>query len=158
MVVKLDFVKPDDELLQLIALNIRPADRDELLAAGNKTVIDALYKSVKLSKTSVVACHNGTPLVIYGMGVPNQLGNTALPWMLGTVQSERFKREFMVYTARVIKEMLIEFPRLVNFVYHKNIRSIKWLKALGFTIDDAKPYGPYGELFHRFHMEDRNHV
>jgi len=152
MITPLNFVIPTSDMLSIIADNMRQSDIEEVIAAGNDTPLQALEESVEYSKTSVVACHGDVPLVIYGLSRPTVLGNGVI-WMLGTNQSKKFRREFMHYTRLVIAEMLTECSMLYNYVHARNTVSIRWLKALGFTIEDAEQRGPYNELFHKFYIE-----
>lgn len=151
--VKLDFHVPIDSDLEFIAENMRADDVAEVLAAGNESPLEALVSSVKHSKAVVVASYEGAPLVIYGLVKPSILSTTGIIWMLGTNQSLDYPREFMVYTRRVLKEMLLECDELTNYVHDENVRSIKWLKALGFTMDDRAPHGPFDAMFRKFYMK-----
>lgn len=156
--VKLDFVKPTDEFIQFIADNMWHEDVDEVMAAGNESPLDSLIKAVEGSDACVVACYKGVPLVIYGLARPTILGKTGVPWMLTTTLSKQYKKEFMVYTRRVIKEMFDECDELINYVHIKNKTSIKWLKALGFTISDPITNPKTAEQFCKFHLMRDSHV
>jgi hypothetical protein len=76
--------------------------------------------------------------------------------MLGANAVNRHKKAFLSLTPGVIEEMLTICPRLYNMVHGRNKESIRWLKWLGFTIDDPVPHGPDSELFHKFHLEVGN--
>ncbi len=156
MAAKLTFHRPTSDDLKHIADNMWHEDRRELAAGGNTDILQCLIESVESSKVSVVAKHNGNPLVIYGLQRFNMLGRKGIPWMLTTVDSKNYRREFMVYTRKVIDEMLTECPYLYNYVHTKNKTSIKWLTALGFTIDDPVQHVETGELFHLFHIGDEH--
>jgi RimJ/RimL family protein N-acetyltransferase len=53
--------------------------------------------------------------------------------------------------ARVLDKALPLFGRLENYVHAENKASVRWLKWLGFTMDEAAPYGPRGENFIHFY-------
>jgi len=74
------------------------------------------------------------------------------PWMLGTPELDRHSRVLVRRTPEYIGRMLNAFPHLVNFVHAKNTTSVRWLRRLGFTLHDARPYGALGEPFHFFEM------
>lgn len=150
---KLEFHAPIDSDLEFIAANMRDDDAAEVMASSGSTPYEAIIESIKRSKAVVVASHKGVPLVIYGLVKPAILSSTGIIWMLGAEQSMAYPREFMVYTRRVLDEMLLECDELMNYVHGKNLRSIKWLKSLGFTIDEPEPYGVSKEMFHKFYMK-----
>lgn len=149
--VKLDFVIPRDYHIKEIVDNLRDSDREELLASGFIDIHEALIESVRLSKTCVVACLNHKPMVIYGMFTSEVLTGNGVIWMLGVKDSLNYPRELMVYTRRVLDEMFLEYSTLMNYVHFKNTVSIKWLKALGFTICEPQLMGREGEMFHKFY-------
>ena len=155
---KLDFVKPTDKLIQHIADNMRQDDIDEVLAAGNSSPHSALLNSIQHSKAVVVATYNGEPLVVYGLVKQSILGSKGVIWMLGTDEATKFKREFMVYTKQVLHAMFEECDLLMNYVYTGNEVSIKWLRVLGFTIEEPMPHGPNNALFHKFYLKRENYV
>lgn len=148
---KLTFHRATGADIGFIADNIWHEDETEVLAAGNRSVMDAIQQAAQHSKACVVAKIGDMPLVIYGLHKRSVLSTTGVPWMLTTKQSKQYRREFMVYTRQVIDEMLTECELLVNYVHSENKTSIKWLQALGFTIDEPMPNNKTGELFHRFH-------
>ena len=45
-----------------------------------------------------------------------------------------------------------EFPYMFNYVDVRHKEAIRWLKWLGFTLNEPTPYGPFGLPFHKFHM------
>ena len=47
--------------------------------------------------------------------------------------------------------MLESHKLLVNFVYSENKKSINWLKRAGFSFEEPKPYGEFGNLFQLFY-------
>lgn len=148
---KLTFHRATDDDIQFIADNIWHEDETEVLAAGNASVLSAIQHAAFHSKACVVAKIGDMPLVIYGLHKRSVLSTTGVPWMLNATQSKKYRREFMVYTRQVIDEMLDECELLVNYVHSGNRTSIKWLTALGFTIDNPVPNQKTGELFHKFY-------
>lgn len=157
--VELDFNMTTDDDIKFVADNMRDFDVAEVLAAGSESVHQSLVDSVELSKTAVAVSHDGVTILIFGLVKPSLISKSGVIWMLGANQSLNYKRELMVYTRRVIKEMLNECDELYNYVHDENKVSIKWLKALGFTMGEPEPYGPYDALFRRFYMKkDADHV
>ena len=149
----IQFVRPTVEMVEAIAADMRQADIDEVWAAGHKTPLEALVDGWKVSKYATIAMNGDEPACMFGLVPRDLLSGTGIIWMLGTNATFKYRREYLKRTPAVIDEMLTICPRLCNMVHSKNINSIRWLKWLGFTIEDPVKYGPDDELFHRFHKE-----
>lgn len=149
----LKFVRPTPEHVQLIADNMREADKAEVLASNGYTPAQALQVGLKQPGFTTIAVVDDEPCVMFGLVRQDFLSGEGTPWMLGTEDSLKHRREFMIQTPKVIAEMLMICPTLINHVHAKNTVSVRWLKVLGFTIDEPVPYGAAGELFHKFHLE-----
>ena len=153
---EITFVKPTMALVQAIAADMRQADIDEVWAAGHKTPLEALVDGWEASQYATIAMNGDEPACMFGLVKRDLLSGTGIIWMLGTNATFKYRREYLKRTPSVIDEMLTVCPRLCNMVHSKNINSIRWLRWLGFTIDDPVPHGPDDELFHRFHKERLN--
>lgn len=151
MVVK--FIKPTEAAIQLIAADMRDADVAEIWASHRHTPIDALMRGWELSDLSVIVECDGVPCTMLGLVVDCVLTGSGTPWLLSSNHALKYKREFLIQSPPVIEQMLDTCPRLSNHVHTKNRVSIRWLKWLGFTIEEPLPVGIDKELFHRFHLE-----
>lgn len=149
----IQWIKPTVELIESIAADMRQADIDEVWASNHHTPLESLMKGWKLSDLSTIAMCDDEPLVIIGLVKRDILTGSGVVWMLGANRAMNYRKEFLKQTKPVINEMLNVCPRLCNMVHSKNKNSMRWLKLLGFTIDDPIKYGPDDELFHRFHLE-----
>lgn len=152
-----EFKKPTPELIQYIADNMRQADIDEVTAASNVTPLQAIEGGVEVSSFSSVAVIDGDVVAIMGVVKNSTLTDNGIPWLLGTDNIVKHRREFLDASPSVLEAMTDVCPNLVNHVYVKNTVSIRWLKWLGFKIEEAKPFGVNGELFHKFTIGD-SHV
>jgi hypothetical protein len=149
----IEFVRPTVEMVESIAADMRQADANEVWASNHHTPLESMMKGWEASDFSTVAMCDGEPLVMIGLVKRDVLSGSGVVWMLGANRAMKYKKEFFRQTKPVIDEMLTICPRLCNMVHGKNTSSVQWLKWLGFTIDDPIPYGPDGELFHRFYLE-----
>jgi hypothetical protein len=95
---------------------------------------------------------DGELAAILGVAPINMLTGIGSPWMLGTPVLDRHQRVLVRSTPEYIGRMLKAFPHLVNFVHAQNTTSVRWLRRLGFSLDEAAPFGALGEPFHRFEM------
>ena len=151
--MEVKFVKPTQELVEAIAADMRQADADEVWASNRNTPIEALMKGWEISNYTTVVTVNDEPCVMIGLAIRDILSGSGVPWLLGTENALKYKRQFITQVPAVISEMLDICPRLYNYVHVKNKVSIKWLKLIGFTLEDPLPCGPNNELFYKFYLE-----
>jgi hypothetical protein len=137
-----------------IAADMRKEDREEVWASDHHTPAEALKWSWAGSDyTSVAVLDTGAPILVVGLNKRDVLVGSGVVWMLGTNLALKHRKVFMEQAKPIIGEMLEICPRLFNKVHGKNKASIRWLKRLGFTIQDPIPHGPDDELFHPFYLE-----
>ena len=151
-----NFAKPTDLLLEKMTLNLRESDIKEVKASHDYTPREALIRCWNNSDFCTMVVDTGEPFVFVGISVVNVSTGLGASWMLSTNGIYKNKEYFLDNAPNVITEMLSICPRLVNYVHHENVKSIRWLSSLGFTIEDPVPYGVSGDLFHKFHMEVNN--
>lgn len=151
--MEVKFIQPTVKLIEIIADDMRQADIDEVWAARHHSPIDALMIGWEMSDLSVVVTVNDEPCVMLGLVVRDILSGAGIPWLLGTEGALKYKRQFLTQVPPIIDEMLNVCPMLYNYVHVENKVSIKWLKRIGFAIDEPLQYGCENELFHKFHLE-----
>jgi hypothetical protein len=138
-----------------IAVNVRPEDRAELWAAGCIGPAEAMEKSLARSSCAWTGFVEGVPVAMFGVCPGSIITGTGIPWMIGTNLLDRHARTLMVRSKRHIQRMAQGFDRLENYVDSRNVKAVRWLAWLGFTILDPVPMGPFGVPFHRFIMKGR---
>jgi len=148
-VTNIIFEPVTEEHIKFISDTMREGDRAEVYASGYRSTYTALKHSVDGSLYSSTALdEEGTPLVMFGMGTPTMLNGFAKIWMLGSKESERYIREFLVETREVFKEMFNYANVLYNYVHIDNKKSIRWLRHLGAVFDEPITIG--GHKFMKF--------
>lgn len=149
--IEIRFLRDGD--LEALLANIRPADRDEVMASSGK-LEETLVESVRTSNWVVVGLADDELACIFGLApIDGLLGRRAAPWMLGTPVLDKHPGALMKRCRRYVDGMLHTYPHLLNFVDARNKRSIRWLKHLGFTIHPPVPYGAQQLPFHLFEMK-----
>lgn len=146
-------VLPGD--IAYVAERLRAADREEVRAVrAGISMRDALAESVLRSShyETAVAVDGNEPIAIRGVAPVALLGGVGAPWMLATERAFLFPRALVVEGRRYVGQMLAVYPHLVNYVDARNLRSVRWLAAIGFKIHEAAPFGEAGLPFHRFEM------
>lgn len=133
-----------------VADNLRSADRDEVLALG-ATPRQALKGSVQLSDYAWAGYVDGELAMIFGCGntLVSEVGSV---WALGTDVCTKHPREMLVVGRKVLQTLLDINPKMQNYCDARYTAAHRWLKKLGFHIDPAEPYGPFGVPFCRIYI------
>jgi len=133
---------------------LRAADIAELEAAGLE-VNGSVVTSVRVSLWAVTARVDGAMVCVFGVAplAGSLLADTGVPWMLGSNLVRRHHWSLIKESRHYIAAMNEQFDTLLNYVHTENVESVRWLKRMGFTLDEAKPHGPSGALFHRFEVK-----
>jgi hypothetical protein len=128
---------------------LRKEDREEVWASHKHTPLEALQYALNFSEECWVARADGKILCMFGIAKMTLLGDTATPWLLGSEEIPKHWRHFLRYGRKVVNAWKERYPVLINFSDSRYITAVRWLRWLGFTIHDAKPFGPYGVPFHQ---------
>jgi hypothetical protein len=140
------------EHIEFIAEHMRAADVEEIWASGQFLPLRALRLAVLISEEALTGMADGVPICIFGVGRKSLLDTTGIPWLLGTDAIERHAKGFMQRNRTIIKAWRERYELLENWVDSRNTKSVAWLRWLGFTIQEASPYGAFGLPFHHFEM------
>lgn len=133
-----------------IGARLRLHDRLEMEALGKdpaQSVIDSYHYPGRCWTVII----DGEPAIMFGVSSPSVMSDLGIPWLLGTDAVERVSRRFIRDSQLWVEELMEGKAILKNIVDARNLRSIAWLKLLGFTIEEPKPLGVNGELFHPFY-------
>lgn len=121
-----------------LATLLHPADAAELAAAGQH--VGAVLEGVQM-----LELRQGEDLVCaFGVQPGDGYG---IPWMLCTDAVDRVPRRAMAQVSReVVDGWKASHDMLMNLVHARNLRAIRFVQWLGFTVED-EPVGPGGEFF-----------
>jgi len=145
--------RPHARDLVELASRLRPADRAELGACNHFDVQAAVTHSACQSRMCWSVFEGEVLLCVFGVCPLAGYPGVGTPWMLGTTAiGATHRRPLIELPHPYIAKMLEAFPRLVNYVHASNKESARWLRRLGFVLDEPAPFGPNGELFRRFWM------
>lgn len=152
MTVVVEIAPVEAEHIVAVAAAMRPADRDEVWASSRSEPVDALLRSVLASTDACVGLMDGEPACLFGVAPLSLLSGRGSPWMLGTDLVDRNPVPFLRRCRPVVARWLSVYPTLENHVDARNVVAQRWLRWLGFTLEEARPHGPDGMLFHPFHL------
>lgn len=152
---RFEFTAPTEEGVAYIANNLRTADREEVFACmGNARYHDAIKLSmVGADDTVMGVTAYGEPTALIGVSTLSLLYNTGCPWVLCTPRANSYRRAFIECADFYTLAMLAEYSSLENHVDVRNIKSVAWLKRIGFEMSEATPYGALGKPFYPFRIE-----
>jgi len=137
---------------ELIA-NLRACDRLEVeSSAGRRRWEHAIRSAERCSLYAKTALADGKLANMFGVTAIDFVQGVGSPWMLATPVFDAHPRAVIRLCRGYIPPMLALFPHLINHVDARNVRSVAWLRWLGFEMHAPEPYGPYGVPFHKFEM------
>ena len=137
----------------LMAHKVRDADVEEIWAANMTRPLEALVGCVRHSEHARVGRANGEIVCMFGTMRSNLMGSRGIIWMLGTDLLQKYAVRFLRENKNEIVQISSEFSIVENYCYARNKTTLRWLKWLGFTIEEAQPYGVYNQLFHHFYKD-----
>ena len=152
MSISVNFELPNEKNLEFIAQHMREADIAEITASCGFAVRQALKSSVRLSDWCFVLTFEEEPVAVIGLVRSELNPSLGSPWMLGTDSIDKHPAAFFKTLKYVIGVMLCMCSYLGNFVHAKNEKSVRFLSHIGFILDEPKPFGTSGELFHKFYI------
>lgn len=138
------------EVAAFVGHNLREADRREVWLSDRLPPLDAVQQSWLASldhECHAVVDDGGVPVALCGVA------DGGVIWMLctdGLLATAANRRQFIREGKGWVKRCLQRYGPLSNWVYAKNMGSIRWLKSLGFTVHPPAPFGPSCALFCMF--------
>lgn len=127
------------------ANNLRKADIEEMLALGYENPTEALTGAIAYSEICYVDTIDGSPEAFMGV-----LEDGCI-WCVTTDEYiNNHTKRFIALSKDLIEILQIKYETLWNHVYINNTKHIRWLRRMGFTLEDPKPYGSKGNLFIKF--------
>lgn len=127
---------------------LRESDKNEVMASGGLTPLEALAGSVHASEVCWTALLDDHPHIMWGAARCAGESNTGVVWLLSSEEMYKIKGRFIQESHIYVDEMFKTFDTLFNYVHAANIKSQQWLKMLGFdAIEYEIAYGVGKEPF-----------
>lgn len=123
-------------------------------AQGDRDFAEVIAESVAQSVDPLTVVEpSGRVVCIFGhVPLGPILTPMAAPWCLATDRMFQHPGDLVRISRAYFADWRERYPLLVNFVDARNTASIRYLKLVGFTLDEPAPFGVAGLPFHRFHM------
>lgn len=138
-----------------IAANVRPADRAELWAGFRATPVDCMRAGLRHhARTALI---DGVPVCMFGVVPYSILQRQGVPWMVATsaLDSLSASKDLLRHSRAEFATMRRGFTLLFNAVDDRNEAAKRWLRWLGFDLDEPFAHGPDGVSFRMFQWEAR---
>jgi hypothetical protein len=138
---------------ETVAARIRPADRDECMAATGLPPELVLPQYVREGRECYAA---GLKLddraeILFGVDPVYGHDRIGIIWLVSTPRIEEQPVEFVVMTKNLLEEFHKDFDVLTNFMDERNERHIRWLKWMGFKfLRRVEKYGAESRPFIEF--------
>lgn len=124
-----------------IAPLLREADKREIAASTGVDPLSALQSSFCISTEVYLACRpDDTPLAIFGIGPNSSDAGVGIPWMVGTEEMIHYAIPLVRDARRWVDHQLTTYLYLTNYVDSRNSVHLKWLRHIGFYIDETPQY------------------
>lgn len=140
-----------------ITMRLRESDVLELSRLSREDPWTAIRSSIEGDGEAWIAKVDGSPEIVFGCGKTALLGGRAHPWLLGTDVVDQLAFPMLRTTRTYVRRWAQEHRLLENLVDATNVRTIRWLKALGFTFDPPVMVRP-GIWAQRFWMAGGSNV
>lgn len=136
---------------EFVLKHARQADRDECDAMfGPGKFAGALGASIRSSVLIWTFEVHGKPAAIFGCTPISMLSGIGAPWLIGTYLVDKAPGALVRLSRLYIPKMQAAFPQLCNVVDARNVKSVAYLRLLGFHFAEAIPLGPERMPFYPF--------
>lgn len=121
---------------EYIGTHLRKEDVAEIVKAGEKDLAGAVMQSFLWSDECNTYTIDGTPALIFG--ACGSLLGTAKVWALGTDECKRTGRYMVKRGRRIAEDYRKRYGRLENWCDADYAASLRWLRMLGFNVEDPE--------------------
>ena len=142
------WIKAEPGDMYVIGENLREQDKTEVRLSHGLSPVEACIESyIHSNVIQAIEGDDGDPVGITGL-VDNYI------WLLGTdklTATKNHRWQLCVHGREWVEYCLDMAGGMIeNYVYSENKLSIRWLKHLGFNIEEPKPYGVADQMFCHF--------
>jgi hypothetical protein len=136
---------------EYLATRLRAIDVREISAVSGRSPRASLISGVRGSEYCKAGVADGEVVCLYGVRRLSVWEDDCVIWMLGTDDLPKHAVRFIRDCRSEVVSMVQQFKFVENWCHAENKTTIRWLKWLGFKIEEAAPYGRKDELFHHFY-------
>lgn len=78
------------------------------------------------------------------------MSHVGMPWALGTEEADMQISAYARHSRKFFEGVSHAFPVMENYALAENKKTLRWLRWMGFDMDEPAPYGCFGVPFVRF--------
>jgi hypothetical protein len=143
-------VKATDEHFEHIINTMREIDRKEALLSNGLSEREAMEFTRDTAIASFCALYDGVPVLVFGIGRRTPIDHVGVPWLVANDMIDDHPLKLLKAARVYFDRMHKEFECMENYILAENVKSIRFLKWLGFEFDEPKRAGVGNGLFIRF--------
>jgi hypothetical protein len=140
-----------------LSRTMRSAEVEEVWVASRHTPLEALQDALVKSDLTRALLFDGKVAALFGVCITAEsaLGGPVrgLMWVLTGEPVNRAPREYLIWTRRLLRQLLDYCPCLFNFIDARYAEALHWARWLGFEALNKVSAGPRGHPF--IHVEIR---
>ena len=141
------------EGLKELLANLRQIDFDDLQASGG-TIEDVEKGLFRVSRDTYLGLADDKVMCGFGTIPKTIIGGQAAIWLFGTPLIEQHVRAFWKFSKAYVAYERQRYEVLTGSVWEGNVKSIRWLKKLGFAFSDVPHKFNTGEgIYYSFRWE-----
>jgi hypothetical protein len=135
-----DIVKATDAHAIVMAPNMRQVEVTEVYDGLGMKPLDALLYSLNRSIDAYSWIVEGRVACMFGVGVRDIISKKHIPWLLTTSLVEKYPVDFLRASRFIFHHFNVDRQfELSSFVDSRHVKSVQWLKWLGFAVNEANP-------------------
>ena len=152
------FRKADKWDIDSLAPKLREEDMAELAASGIPATAALREGITTPGAEAYTAVYGPTaePSAVFGAVPVSAAGNTAVVWLLGTRRVDSCKFEYLHFGQRFLAYLRGRYHLLFNRVDERSVKSVRFLRLLGFRFDPTRDLVGRDTTFLYFEMEGEN--
>jgi len=132
--------------------NLRANDIEELLLSSGPEYDSSLVKSIELCQGDAEAAIDRDGNVIAILGCCVSSAEVGVPFMVCSDEVNKYPKNVIKDAKARTLRWSDKYPMLINMVYSGNVKTIKWLKHVGYTIGEIDEHWGYANApFHAFY-------
>ena len=147
---KIEIVPYEEAHGLYISRHMRLSDRREIWALAALRPLPAIEITMASAVSAYTALVDGVPALMWGVARRTFISDVGVPFLLGTDVADEHQFRFGKESKKYFTVMTEEFPVMENFALATNTKTLRWLKWLGFDIEEPKQMGLFNCQFVRF--------
>ena len=131
---------------------LRKEDILEIERKTGREPYHVLVESYRKSDIAFVGLIDNEIACAWGVAKESILSDESTIWLLSTEMMKKAPVAVAKKTKKELEKLLQIYPKIGNYVDSEYRLCIRWLRWLGFTVDNPEPVGVRGALFSKFYI------